>query len=510
MRKVLTLTLMLAVVLGAQYATWRSRSPVEVTHLLLAGSAVQRFQPAAEPAGVVIVAHGFAGSKELMRPWGYALARQGYETYLYDQPGHGDSTSRLQGQFGGPQLTENLRAIIDELIASGRAQPGRIGLVGHSMGGGTVVGTALTDDRVRATVILSSSHRDGLPADRPVNLLALAAERDPGFMVHAVQALARSTNGGNGELGKRYGRFEDGTAREADVVEGLNHITIIYDQQVMQRSADWLHAALGTTAPAPVPPLRWFWVLIGLAAGLGAVLTVGAMLAPGVDSRGRTAGQARLGFVAGLVTLAVASLSAVMACVYLRLPWTGLAVIDYLLPYFLVMATVLMTLRLLWPRDFSFPITLPGQAVIPLSLRGVGVFLAFVGAIGPVVQMNLSSFIPTPARVLPMLVLAVGLWLYLVQEEGLKRAVANEHGPGLAFLLGVAGKLIIAGTWLGSMALPNPNAFLPITIPVALSLLLVLEFIGLVLSRWRYPAVGVATFSALVLAWSMAVSFPLV
>lgn len=510
MRKVLILTLMLAIVLGAQYAIWRGRSPVAVTRVEVAGNAMERYQPASVPVGVVIVAHGFSASKEMMRPWGYAMARQGYETYLYDQPGHGDSRSRLQGEFGSAQLSDNLRAIVDELIAAGRAKPGQIGLVGHSMGGGTVIGAAQADDRIRATVALSSSHREPLGPVRPANLLALAAERDPGFMVQAVQAVARTADNGSGELGKQYGSFQAGTAREADVVAGLNHITIIFDQQVLQRSADWFHAAFGVTPPGPVPAQPWFWILLALAGGIGAVLTVGAMLAPAVDSRGRTNGQARLGWITGLITLAVSSLSAVMASVYVRAPWTGMAVVDYLLPYFLVMATVLLLLRLLWPRDFGFPVTLPGQAVFPLMLRGFGVFLGFVGAVGPVIQMNLSSYIPTPARILPMLILGAGLWLFLVQEEGLKRAVANEHGSGAAFALGVIGKLIIAGTWLGSVALPNPNGFLPLTIPVALGLLLALECLGLALSRWRYPAVGVATFSALALAWSMAVSFPLI
>src|SRR5581483_1847096 len=45
-----------------------------------------------ETSLVAIVAHGFTGSKELMSSFGVELARAGVTAYLFDFPGHGESS----------------------------------------------------------------------------------------------------------------------------------------------------------------------------------------------------------------------------------------------------------------------------------------------------------------------------------------------------------------------------------------------------------------------------------
>jgi pimeloyl-ACP methyl ester carboxylesterase len=506
LRKVLALTFMLSIVLVAQYMIWQSHTDVSVVQETIAGNPVSRYMAGPDPAGVVIVAHGFAGSKETMRPWGFALARQGFETYVIDQPGHGASNLRLPDWQGADReaLGQNLRAIIDELVKRGRAQPGKIALVGHSMGGQAVTTAAMADDRVRATVAVSSAYLEALPTDRPGNMLSLAASRDPVEIARAVQAIAAQT-------GSNHGDFTRGTAREAEMVAGRNHMTIIFDAAVIDRTAEWIHAGLGTQPPARAPGAGWpwGWVAVALAGAFGAVLTCGAMLAPITEPR-MPSGHQNINMSTALVTLAVTAFSAVLATVYLRIPWLGVAAADYLMPYFLVMAAVLMVLRALWPRDFGFPVSLGQEPAGTSLLRGAGIFLAFVGTFGPVMQMNLGHFMPTAPRILPMMALAVVFWLYFVQEEALKRNVALYLSPLAAVLVGLAGKLVIILTWMGANALPNPPIFLALITPVSLALLLGLELISFFLGRWRYTSVAIATFAALVLAWSVAITFPLV
>ena len=510
-RKVLAMALLLALVLGAQYMVSRQRPAVAETSIQLAGNPVDRYEPAEEKLGVVLVAHGFAANKELMRPWGYYLAQQGFDTYIYDQPGHGHSSTTLpEDVWTGAALGDNLKAMVDELIASKQAEPGKIALVGHSMGGLTVTQLALSDDRIRATVALSSAYKGSIPAGKPVNFLNLAAQRDPSFMVKAVGAMAEQSENGKGQLGKQYGSFRDGTAREGDVVGGRNHITILYDTDVMARTAAWLRESiLSRTDVVETNSYGWPWVMVGLLASLGFVGVCAALLAP-PDMRRSSRNQPRVGFWTALVMLAVAAFSAVLAVVYLRLPWPRVAVLDYLLPYFLVMALVLLVLRQLWPREYGFTVFSQEESDPGAMLRGLGVFLGFAGAVGPILHMNLSNFLPVGARIIPLLATALGMWLYLAQEEGLKRAVSNEAGPALAALLGLGGKAIIVLTWLGAAALPNPQTFLPLVVPVVAAVLALLELFSYLMNRWRYPATGAAVFSAMVLSWMLIVSFPLV
>ncbi|MGE5675495.1 MAG: alpha/beta hydrolase [Mycobacterium leprae] len=508
MRKVILLALALAILVGSSYLAWMQHTDVTVSTETIAGNPVNRYVAnGVTPVGVVIVAHGMASNKQMMNPWGYYMARQGFDTYVLDEPGHGASTRRMPTWTakGNTALGDNLRAMVDELVKEQRATPGRIALIGHSMGGFAVTQAALADTRLAATVAISNAYRDPIPAGQPRNLLSITAERDPGFMVQAAQALATASDAGKGVLGKQYGAFANGTARESDLVAGRNHITILYDPGAMQHAASWIAASLGTK-PVAVS-ISWLWVLVALAGAIGVALSVGWIISPRQVPR-EARPNVRVGFLAALITLAVTALSAVVVTAYLRIPWLHIDITDYLLPYFLVAALVLLTLRWLWPKEFALPLV-SGSWALDL-VRSVGVFAAFVLAVGAVIQLNISQFIPTSPRILPLIVLAIGFWLYFIQEEGLKRAVCADAGHWAAFVVGLLGKVVIALTWLGSSALPNPEPMLALTVPGVLVLAIGLEAFGFVLTRWRYSGTAVAAFTSLVLAWVVATTFPLV
>ncbi|HYF93171.1 MAG TPA: alpha/beta fold hydrolase [Symbiobacteriaceae bacterium] len=510
MRKVLVITLLLALVLGSQYMAWRHRSGVSVTTETLAGNPVTHYHAPGGSRHVVIVAHGFASNKEMMRPWGYYLATAGFETYVFDEPGHGASRRPLPAwqDAESDALGVNLTTLIDQLVLMKRAEPGQVALVGHSMGGAAVTQAALADGRIKAIVAISSAYGRPLPADKPANLLSLAAERDPASVVDAVTALATLSDNGRGALGKQYGDFSAGTARESDVIDGRNHITILYDAGAMARTAGWIARSLGAPEPARAPDYGWAWVGLGVAGALALVLALAAFLSP-PEVRRAARNLPRVGFLTGLVMVAVAAFSAVLAAAYLRIPWPKLATTDYLLAYMLVMALVLLGLRLFWPREFGFPVAAEPDTDLGGLVRVTGIFLAFVGAAGTVVHMNAANFVPTAYRFFVMIPMALIFWLFFAQEEGLKRAIANDLGPWAGAVVGVAGKLVIVATWMGATALPNPLIFLPLTIPVVLPLFLVLEVFSYLLNLWRYPAGSAAAFSSLVLAWSLAVTMPL-
>jgi hypothetical protein len=190
--------------------------------------------------------------------------------------------------------------------------------------------------------------------------------------------------------------------------------------------------------------------------------------------------------------------------------WLHLAVMDYMLPYFLLMALVLLVLRLFWPKEFGYGIITDQERDLAGIGRGLVVFLGFVLAAGTIIHMNLNNFVPTAHRLLVMIPLVIGLWLFFAQEEGLKRAVANDAGPWAGLVVGLVGKLVMVLTWFGASALPNPQPFLPLTMPVIAPVMFLLELMSYLLNRWRYPATTTATFTSLVLVWSVAVSFPLV
>jgi hypothetical protein len=308
-------------------------------------------------------------------------------------------------------------------------------------------------------------------------------------------------------VGQRYGSFALGTARESGMVTGRNHITILYDAQTLGRTGRWIHESFGTQPPSDAfVDQPWIWVLIALAGALGVLLSVGAMLAPRASADSTTA---RMGLITALITMAVTAFSAVLASVYLRAPWIHLSLAEYMLPYFAVMAVVLFLLRVIWPNDFGFAWGAQKPVGTEL-LKASGIFLGYLGGFGVVLQMTLSHYVPTAPRLWPMALIAVCLWFYIVQEEAIKRVVSRSHGPWAGLLVGVVGKLLIAATWVGSGALPNPQPVLTLITPVILIFFAVTEVLTFYLRRWRHSVITSATVVTLILAWTMAVTFPLV
>jgi pimeloyl-ACP methyl ester carboxylesterase len=111
----------------------------------------------AEPTLIFI--HGFCLDMGTFHFQRTALTRRGdYRMVFYDQPGHGRSEKLRQGEYSLDALGEALKLVIDQTVAA----DGPIVLIGHSMGGMTIMALAelypeLFQDRVRAVVFISTS-----------------------------------------------------------------------------------------------------------------------------------------------------------------------------------------------------------------------------------------------------------------------------------------------------------------------------------------------------------------
>lgn len=123
------------------------------------------FSPSeAAPAPVVVIAHGFAGSQQLMQPIATTLARNGYIAVTFDFAGHGRNPLPLVGGIVDmDKSAKTLLAEIDAVVAYARALPGsdgRVALVGHSMAADLVVAYAMAHPDIAATAALSWFGRD--------------------------------------------------------------------------------------------------------------------------------------------------------------------------------------------------------------------------------------------------------------------------------------------------------------------------------------------------------------
>jgi len=129
-----------------------------------------RFVEGDEAKPVVVFCHGFKGFKDWgpFPEWGRRLARAGFVSvhmnFSYNGVHREAPTEFTElDKFADNTFTrelDDLQAVLDA-VGEGRfpeapADPSRIGLMGHSRGGGTVILQASRDDRVDALVTWSS------------------------------------------------------------------------------------------------------------------------------------------------------------------------------------------------------------------------------------------------------------------------------------------------------------------------------------------------------------------
>jgi alpha-beta hydrolase superfamily lysophospholipase len=93
------IVLILAAV-AACLAVWRlegARAGLERQALDVGGTPATVWRmPDAGPAPVVVIAHGFAGSRQIMEDFAIALARAGHVAVTYDLKGHGRNPRRCR------------------------------------------------------------------------------------------------------------------------------------------------------------------------------------------------------------------------------------------------------------------------------------------------------------------------------------------------------------------------------------------------------------------------------
>ena len=245
-----------------------------VRHITRDGVPMVYLAPAAaQRAPGVLVAHGFAGSKQLMLAYGYTLAHAGYAVLLWDFDGHGANGNALAGD----SLQNDLDRAYAVLIEQPEVDPARLALLGHSMGSGAVMAAGIRNpDRYTATIAISPTGADVSPA-APRNLLLQAGGWEGNFVANARRLLAAA--GGAGD------DFANGRARRLIVVPNAEHISILFRSESGRAALDWLSRAFGEARDTPYVDRRIIWYAVSLLGWLLALAAAAPRLRPALPER---------------------------------------------------------------------------------------------------------------------------------------------------------------------------------------------------------------------------------
>lgn len=482
---------------------WKARDGILTIRTVVGGTPVTIFRPepnTAESPPVVLIAHGFAGSQQLMQPFATSLARNGYIAVTFDFLGHGRNPERLTGSItdanGATQMLVNQTARIARFART--LGDGRLAVLGHSMASDIIVRFAERDPQIGATIAVSM-FSPAVTATEPRNLLVIVGGWETSLKREALRAVGLASAPQRAQPGTTYGNFETGTARRASFVEGVEHIAVLYSPASMAAALKWLDRSFDRTMPTrPYLDARGPWILL-LLCGFTILARPLSHLLPVVS---RPEAGAAFGWRALWPCLAIPAVATPLILRVLPTHFLPVLVADYLALHFALYG--LLTLFCLrWRRRRSPPLTV--QTSRPkLAIAALAITTYAATTLGWSIDSYATSFMAAPERVPLILAMLVGTTLYCLSDEWLTRG-GSTRGAYVASKIAFLASLAIAiGLDLERLF------FLIIIVPVIILFFVVFG----AFSAWSYRqtgnplAAGAAT--AIAFAWSIGVTFPMI
>lgn len=473
-----------AVLLGL-WLLERPRQGLEITPVSVGTTpaTVMRLPGAEGP--VVIIAHGFAGSRQLMAAWQLTLARAGYITVAFDFEGHGRNPVPMSGDVDSIEgttrlLVDETRRVTDAALALPGAD-GRAALLGHSMASDIIVRAGLEDDRVEALIAISA-FSEAITAEAPENLLILNGAWEGMLRQAAVRAMAPF---GVAE-GETAGTPGDGFARRAVAVPLAEHVTVLYAAPGLEEAGAWLNATFDRPGPVPVarigaPILLMLFGVVLLALPLARLLPRGPR--PWSPDRGRFLA---LAILPALVTP--------LALSFVETRYLPVLVADYLALHLALYGVLVLA----------------GAAYLGGFPKGRGwvwgLVLALYGvlAFGGLLDRYVASFVPHPGRVPVVLAIVPGAILAMLADavllEGARAPLWRRSVARVAFLVSLAIAVALDFERL---------FFLILILPVIALFYATFGMMGRAVGRRTGSVVAMGLGLGLVLGWALGVSFPM-
>lgn len=247
-----------------------------------------------QPAPGVVYIHGYQNNRETGDAYCIELARRGIVVLAIDAIGRGNSG--IPAGLDDPDFdpTWGGRTSLAFLKSLPFVDTQRIGLMGHSLGAEMVYTIALQDPTVDALVISGFAYGKEASTTMPRNMLMIFGKYDE-FRRRMTgtrnfekewMTTARTRNVfpvENPEIGKTYGRFENGTARRV-FMPTISHLQTSHNRAAVAEALDWIKEALNPSPTAWIPSDRQIWpikewsTLISMLACLASLLPLGLML----------------------------------------------------------------------------------------------------------------------------------------------------------------------------------------------------------------------------------------
>jgi pimeloyl-ACP methyl ester carboxylesterase len=458
------------------------RRGVDISSFSVGQTPVIRYAQPAAQGPVVVIAHGFAGSAQMMQAYALTLARAGYRVFSFDFLGHGRNPVPMSGDV--TVIDGTTRLLVDQTleVMEAVAEPGRpTALLGHSMATDVLIRAALDPRAQAGPLVLLSALSGAVTATAPADMLVISGQwegRLRAFGLDAVRMIAPDAQEGQTVTA-------DGVRRQAIAAPYTEHVSILHSVAGQRAALDWINVSYGRSAQTDVAASGWW--LMGLLAG---IVALARPLAGALPLRAQTLWPLT---ARQLLTVAIvpALIAPVLATV-LNPRVLPVLVADYLALHLFVMGVLQLALL----RWF-------GQRTGALSVIGtVALVIWGLGAFGLALDRYGANFVPIPERLWVIGALCIGTLPFMLADA---LATAGGRAP-------LWQRWLLRVFFFGSLALAVTLDFEGLFFLILIAPVMVLFYVvfGL-MGRWVAARCGPATSGValgFILAWALGVSFP--
>lgn len=484
---VLALLALLAIAISV-FRLETARSGLEFQEMPVGSTPATLIRKPNSEGPVVVIAHGFAGSRPMMQAYALNLAQAGYTVLAFDFEGHGRNPVPMSGAIDSIDGTTTLLvAETRRVIAAGRnlGQPPRpVALLGHSMATDILVRASLAEEAAGmpiAAVVAISMFSGAVTATEPARLLMITGQGEPRLREAALDALHMvQPDTREGDTATK-----PGVARRAVVAPGVEHVGVLFSGTGVREARDWLDGTFGRASEGDIQPTGpWILLLLG---GIVLLMRPLAHALPATENVPEALPAVRFWPAILLPALLVPPVGT-----GLYQPFLPVLVADYLAGHLAAYALIQM-LIVGW-RRFTSGFSLAGVAL--LVFWGIAVF-------GLAMDRYAASFLPHAGRLSIILILCLGTIPFMLADS-----VLTGAGRG-TLVRRLAARVALLASLAGAAMLDPPRLmFLFIILPAMVLFFLVHGLMG----RWigqRSGALAAGIGLGLCLAWALGVSFPL-
>ncbi len=457
-----------------------ARRDVAITRFNIGQTPVTEYSGTAlaDDGPVVVVAHGFAGSEQMMQGYALPLAQAGYRVVVFEFLGHGRHRLPMSGDVNSIDGTTRLLVEQTGEVIDAVANDQPVALLGHSMATDILVRTAMNRSDIGAMVLISAFSQ-AIDATTPNNLLLVTGAWEPGLRAFGQEALQMvAPDASEGET-----VTDGGVTRHAVVAPFSEHVSVLQSRVGRAEALAWLDKTYGRQSDVTILPTGW--AILGLLCGLVLLFRRLAAFLPAQAERQLPLSGKQI----ATVLLVPAILTPILA-VPLNPHVLPVLVADYLGLHLLIFGSLQLVLLRLWGVRFG-----------SLSWVAFAVLLLCCAVFGFALNRYAANFWPTSARLWIIGAMLLGTVPYMIADATLT--------AGATLLRRLCIRVSLLLSLAGAVALDFEGLFFLMMIaPVLVLFYLVFGTMG------RAVALRVGPLSSglalgVVLAWALGVSFPL-